>query len=199
MQRMALIARIAGLLLAVTSPSLAQQPQPSSPPANAVLERLLQNSKNKDLTQPQTSTMTELKGYVGPSVVCVISPCPVRLYWDLSLTRYWDIPPDAIVQHVPGNDPKNDPVTLYVTSTAPMVTGTTMPAGAVVVQRAIIDGLGNIPFEGPGVGAGRPRARDALGGAGGGALHGALFGCAAGIPAACAVVFGAGVGAILLQ
>jgi hypothetical protein len=44
-----------------------------------------------------------------------------------------------------------------VPSTTPITSAGSMPAEAVVVQRAIIDG--NIPFEGPGIGPGRPLPR----------------------------------------
>jgi hypothetical protein len=186
MPKKILIGVTAWLLLAAASSSFGQQPtpQPSNPPditPNAVLERLLQASKNKDLSQPQTTTITELKGFPGPAIVCVTSPCPVRLYWDLSLSRYWDIPANAIIHQVPGSDPKNDPVKLYVPSSTPLVTGTTLSADAAVIQKAFIDSGGNIPFEGPGVGAGRPGPRSAsCGGWVAGCLMGSGASCIAG-------------------
>jgi hypothetical protein len=153
---------------------------------NAIVDRMAEASANKEMAQPQTPTLTELKGYAAQSS----TPDMVRLYWDLSLSRYWDIPANAIIHQVPGSDPKNDPVKLYVSSSTPIVTGTTMPADAVVTQKAIIDHLGTIPFEGPGIGAGagQPAEKSWTSGA----LQGASFGCLAGSAAACSIVFGAG-------
>ena len=139
MARLHILLAIAGLLglMISPSPSLAQaqqgQPQtlsPSSITPSAIVEQMLQNSKD------QTQTMVALKGYVGRSG----SPEVVRLYWDLTLTRYFEIPRNAIVQQMQGQDPKNDPVTLYVRSSTPIVTANSMSVDGAAAQR--IESLG---------------------------------------------------------
>jgi hypothetical protein len=154
--------RTATLLLAFfgliygTSLLIAQPFDPSSITPNATVNGLLEglNARrpspgNSIPGAPSGSTgTTQLKGYVGPPTTDA-----VRLYWDLTLSRYWEIPRSAILSQLPGNGP-NDPITIFVPSATPITIANSMPAEAVVIQRAIIDGLGNISFEGPGIGPG---------------------------------------------
>jgi hypothetical protein len=129
-------------------PSLAQaqrtQPQPFSPSSitsSPTVEQMLQNPKDG---QPQTTVA--LRGYVGPS-----APEVVRLYWDLTLTRYFEIPRNAIIQQVQGQDPKNDPVTLYVRSSTPIVTANSLSVDVAAAQRMLIESFGNASGGGSGL------------------------------------------------
>jgi hypothetical protein len=82
---------------------------------NRVVEELLRASPN-ELT-------IELSGYVGPS-----DPGTVRLYKDLSLSSYFDIPKDAIVSQE--GDSKTGPVKLHVRNSATIVLGGRLKADA---------------------------------------------------------------------
>lgn len=160
----ALRARIAGcafLLAVASSPALA--------------ETVWSDEGWTVLTVARAGAVTELSGYVGQSL-----PDSVRLYWDRSLIRYWDIPRGDIVQHIAGNNP-NDAVKIYVRPSATITFANRVPAETAAVQRVIVDGLGNIPIEGeplPGV---RPRANLAC------LSHGAL--CVAGHELNCGAAF----------
>jgi hypothetical protein len=212
MRQQSRILPLVGLLIVVASPSIAQPTtttpfDPSSITANTTVNGLLEGMNarlrmpgNTLPGVPPTGTViTRLKGYVGPSTAET-----VKLYWDLSLSRYWEIPRSAILSQVPGNGP-NDPVTILVPSVTPIITANSMPATNVVMQRALIDGLGNISLEGPGLGPGRPlpgqptvissAGLDFLKGAG----KGAAFACLGGVPVACDVAFGVGLGSLLVQ
>ena len=157
--------------LAINTPLLAQQP-PQAPTirSNATVERLMRSAGGEGTVQ--------LKGYVVQS-----SPEVVRLYWDLTLTRYFEVPRSAVLEQVQGSNPDSDPTTLYVKSSARIVSATSLPVDAAMMQRAVIDGLGNIPIEGPGIGPGtgiRPRGAFCLA-AGALCLYGHLTGCGAAI------------------
>ena len=129
--------------------SFAQQTGPTTTlRTHPAVERLLKNSKDGEPTVP-------LKGYVNQS-----SPETVRLYWDLTLSRYFEIPLSAVVDQVQGADPEKDPVTLYVRASARIVSASTvtadaaassLTADAAVMPRRAVDVLGNrfptIPLE----------------------------------------------------
>jgi hypothetical protein len=62
---------------------------------------------------PEGEGLVSFSGYVGPS-----TPDTVRLYENLSLSRYLEIPRSAIVHALQEGDSKTSPVKLYVRSSA---------------------------------------------------------------------------------
>jgi hypothetical protein len=95
MTRTVTTALVLTFLLAINAPSFAQQTGPTTNLRNhPAVERLLKNSKDGEPT-------VQLKGYVIQS-----SPETVRLYWDLTLSRYFEIPLSAVVDQVQGTDPE---------------------------------------------------------------------------------------------
>jgi hypothetical protein len=116
--------------VALGTAAWAQQPtpyDPSSISSSPLIEQML--------ARPTTGGFIELTGHVGPS-----TPETVRLFWDLSLTRYWEIPRSEIVQFVPGNGP-NDPVKLYVSAASSLIAANRLVAEQAVMQRTVIERL----------------------------------------------------------
>jgi hypothetical protein len=72
-----------------------------------------------------SDSVVALKGYVGP-----VSYDTVRLYANLLLARWWDIPRKDVLSSVPSGDPKTEPVTLYVRSSAIVTTSVRHSAGS---------------------------------------------------------------------
>jgi hypothetical protein len=135
-----------GLCCSASLEVSAQQAAAYNPNTIAVSPALQQMLQRQD-----AGPVTELSGYVGQSL-----PDSIRLYWDRTLTRYWEVARADIVQHIAGNNP-NDAVKIYVRSSATITFANRVPAEAAAIQRVIVDGLGSIPIEGkplPGV---RPR------------------------------------------
>ena len=124
----------------------AQQATPYNPNSIVVSPALQQMVQRSD-----SGPVTELSGFVGE-----LLPDSIRVYWDRSLTRYWDIPRRDIVQHVAGNNP-DDVVKIYVRSSATITFANRVPVEAAAIQRAIVDGLGHIPIEGKPLPGARPR------------------------------------------
>jgi hypothetical protein len=117
MTRTVTTALVLTFLLAINAPSFAQPTGPTTTlRTHPALERLLKNSKDGEPT-------VQLKGYVIQS-----SPETVRLYWDLTLSRYFEIPLSAVVDQVQGTDPEKDPVTLYVRASARIVSAISLTA-----------------------------------------------------------------------
>lgn len=111
---------------------LAPQSVAPSIPTHPIVEQLLQKSK-------QDSAIVELQGYVGPS-----TPDAVRLYSDLSLSRYWEIPRSDILHEVQGSNPTKDPTTLYVKSSTMVASTSRMSAETAITQRAVVDELNRV-------------------------------------------------------
>jgi hypothetical protein len=96
MMRASIVSVAAMFFLPVTMPASAQQTQAFSPSvvkASPLVEQMLGTTTDGD-------RIVELKGHVGPS-----TRDTVRLYADLSLTRYFEIPRSAIVSMVQDGDP----------------------------------------------------------------------------------------------
>ena len=72
----------------------------------------------------------ELKGYVGPS-----TPETVRLYMNLSLSSYVEIPRNAVVNILQEGDSKTGPVKLYVRNSATIVTAVRHSASTISSSR----------------------------------------------------------------
>ncbi|WP_076857930.1 hypothetical protein [Bradyrhizobium mercantei] len=125
---------VALLMLGWVAPGQAQQPAPAdsnaSIVANPAVERILRDPKQGEAT-------VVLEGYVGLS-----TPETVRLYSDLTLQRYWDIPRNEIVRQVQGNDPEKDPIKLYVRSSTLVASASKMTAEIATMQRAMFDSSG---------------------------------------------------------
>jgi hypothetical protein len=111
-------------LLFVTVPSSAQTP--SITPSPLVGQMLG--------TATDSEPIVELKGYVGPT-----TPEMVRLYADLSLQRYLEIPRGAIIGKVQEGDPTSGPVKLYVRGSTIVVSANRLSAAnaAPTLQRAV--------------------------------------------------------------
>src|SRR5262245_38207348 len=97
------------LCVAVFDKSLAQQGAPAIN-TSPLVEQLLRAA-------PDGEQLVELSGYVGSS-----TPETVRLYRSPSLSSYFEIPRAAIVHSVQDGDPKKGLTTLYVRSSATIVT-----------------------------------------------------------------------------
>lgn len=195
--RMPDVRLLAAMVLVIlgAGPALAQTATPASPPpqerfdpasisSSPHVQQLL-GSVQVNQTTHSSVRPSKLRGHVGPSTAET-----VRLYWDLSLTRYWEIPRSAILLQVSGGRP-GDPVDLYVPSTTAIVTATSMPAEAAMIQRALIDRLRK---RGANIGANvdQPTTRNVASAVGEGILHSAAVSCLAGIPAGCFVSLGSG-------
>jgi hypothetical protein len=105
--RKAALASVA--LFLVTTPSFAQQNVPEIA-TNQLVEQMLRSPQND-------GGIVEIRGYVGLS-----TPETVRLYSNLSLSSYSDIPRSAVVNTVPEGDPKLGPVKLFVRGSATIIT-----------------------------------------------------------------------------
>jgi hypothetical protein len=79
--------------------------QQTSITTNAIVEQLLRDAGGEQIV--------ELSGYVGPS-----TPETIRLYQDLSLIRYLEIPRAEIIHSLQQGDPKFGPTKIYVRGTA---------------------------------------------------------------------------------
>lgn len=102
---------LAGLYLLCILPfgvSLAQQAAPGIS-TSPLVEQLLRAA-------PDGEQLVELSGYVGLS-----TPEMVRLYRNLSLSSYLEIPRTAIVHSVQEGDPKRGQTRLYVRGSATVV------------------------------------------------------------------------------
>jgi hypothetical protein len=99
------------------TPLFAQQNVPEIAP-NQLVEQMLRSAQNGD------GSIVEFRGYVGPS-----TPETVKLYPNLSLSSYLEIPRSAIVNAVQEGDPKTGPVKLYVRGSATIVTSVRHSAG----------------------------------------------------------------------
>lgn len=117
--------------LVTVAPSSAQQTfNPSSIAPNPLVEQMLR-------AVPEAERIVELRGYVGPSTAET-----VRLYGDLTLSRYFEIPRNAIVNMVQEGDPKTGPVKLYVRSSATVVVASrfSVSAGALSLRESVVPG-----------------------------------------------------------
>src|SRR5436189_243811 len=114
----AITAALFAVCLLAMAPSLAQQTTPTIVP-NPLVEQLMRAA-------PQGEKLVELRGYVGTS-----TPDTVRLYADLSLSRYFDIPRSAIVHLVQEGDPKTGPVKIYLHGSTAIVSGIRHSASAI--------------------------------------------------------------------
>jgi hypothetical protein len=119
------------LCLCIATPSSAQQTfNPSSIVPNPLVEQMLRAA-------PDGEQIVELKGYVGPSTADT-----VRLYADLMLSRYIEIPRNAIVNMVQEGDPKTGLVKLYVRSSATVVVASrfSVNAGSLSLRASALPG-----------------------------------------------------------
>lgn len=98
-------------------PASAQQSfDPATIAPNPLVENLARSAGGD-------GSVIELQGFVGPS-----TPETVRLYTDMTLRHYLEIPRQSIVQQVPGATDR-DPVTLYTSSSTVIGAVTRAPAG----------------------------------------------------------------------
>jgi hypothetical protein len=110
------------LLLSAASSSAQQTFNPSSIMPNPMVEQMLR-------VVPDGESIVELTGYVGPS-----TPDTVRLYPDLTMSRYFDIPRNAIVNLMHAGESKNGAVKLYVRGVAPVVMGSRTTANVAALS-----------------------------------------------------------------
>jgi hypothetical protein len=185
----------------VSSPALAQQPpgansdtpassterfDPSSITPSPAVQQMVQGLQSNQKSTQSPVTISKLTGYVGPSTADT-----VKLYWDLSLSRYWEIPRSAIRFQIPASSP-DDPVHLYVPSTTAIAIINTMPAEAAVIQRGLISQWGTVIKNGEGDGENDPITRNAALAAGESFLRSAAIECLAGMGLGCMVSLGSG-------
>ncbi len=111
-------------------PAAAQQAFDPSTVAPSPLVESLARSTGGD------GNVVELQGFVGPS-----TPETVRLYTDMTLRHYLEIPRQSIVQQVPGAT-ESEPVTLYTSSSTVIGAVTRAPAGTYGQARALAKAFG---------------------------------------------------------
>jgi hypothetical protein len=97
-------------------PALSQAFDPATVAPNPAVEQL---SRSLDAG----GELVELQGFVGPS-----TPETVRLYKDLTLNQYLEIPRQSIVQQVSGAN-TSQPLTIYILSSTVVRSVTRMQAG----------------------------------------------------------------------
>jgi hypothetical protein len=118
-------------------PTSAQTFDPATVAPNPMVEGLARSAT-------EGGGLVELQGFVGPS-----TPETVRLYTDMTFSRYLEIPRQSIVQQVPGaTDTK--PVKLYTSSATIIGQVTRIPAGDYGDQaRLVPNGIGGLPIDPP--------------------------------------------------
>jgi hypothetical protein len=118
-------------------PTSAQTFDPATVAPNPMVEGLARSAT-------EGGGLVELQGFVGPS-----TPETVRLYTDMTFSRYLEIPRQSIVQQVAGAT-DTQPVTLYTSSETVLGLVTRMPAGDYGNQaRLVPNGLGGLPIDPP--------------------------------------------------
>lgn len=91
-----------------------------NPPSPLVPNQIV---KQQLRATPNGEPAVELSGYIGYA-----TPESVRLYKDLSLSSYFDVPRGDILHSSQEGDPTTSPVTLYVRSSATIVLGSRIKA-----------------------------------------------------------------------
>jgi len=115
--------------------SASAQP-PNSPPIapNKLVEAL-------ERVGPGTDGIVEIKGYVASS-----SGETVRVYTDLSLTTFIDIPKEAILHSIQDGDPAATPLRLFVRGSSTLVMGTRFKADRLMAANASKAARSNPPL-----------------------------------------------------